>query len=103
MPFKFVNSGPSLLSKNLENAISQNGKSEKYFYAPFLIHMVVEFQKSKLPILLHFVQVKLPYQPHVKILEVIAMTQKLAKCAQTDTYSLLQARLGVQSRVLYNS
>ena len=75
----------------------------KNLFMPHFYHMVVEFQKSKLPILLHFVQVKLPYQPHVKILEVIAMTQKLAKCAQTDTYSLLQARLGVQSRVLYNS
>ena len=39
MPLKSVISGLSLLSKNLENAISQNGKSEKYFYAPFLIHM----------------------------------------------------------------
>ena len=38
-----VISGLSLLSKNLENAISQKGKSEKYFYALFLIHMVVEF------------------------------------------------------------
>ena len=28
--------------------------------------MVVEFKKSKLPTLLHFVQVKVPYQPHVK-------------------------------------
>ena len=64
-PLKSVISGLSLLSKNLENAISQNGKSEKYFYAPFLIHMVVEFKKSKLPTLLHFVQVKVPYQPHV--------------------------------------
>ena len=60
LPLKSGNSGPSLLSKNLENAISQNGKSEKYFYAPFLIHMVVEFKKSKLPTLLHFVQVKVP-------------------------------------------
>ena len=67
MPLKSVISGLSLLSKNLENAISQNGKSEKYFYAPFLIHMVVEFKKSKLPTLLHFVQVKVPYQPHVQI------------------------------------
>ena len=65
LPLKSVISGLSLLSKNLENAISQNGKSEKYFYAPFLIHMVVEFKKSKLPTLLHFVQVKVPYQPHV--------------------------------------
>ena len=64
-PLKSVISGLILLSKNLENAISQNGKSEKYFYAPFLIHMVVEFKKSKLPTLLHFVQVKRPYQPHV--------------------------------------
>ena len=53
----------SLLSKNLENGISQNGKSEKHFYAPFYIHMVVEFQKSKLPTMLHFLHVKLPYQP----------------------------------------
>ena len=65
LPLKSVISGLSLLSKNLENAISQNGKSEKYFYAPFLVHMVVEFQKSKLPTLLHFVQVKWLYQPHV--------------------------------------
>ena len=65
LPLKSVISGLSLLSKNLENAISQNGKSEKCFYAPFLIHMVVEFKKSKLPTLLHFVQVKVPYQPHV--------------------------------------
>ena len=65
LPLKFVNSGPSLLTKNLENAISQNGKSEKSFYAPFLIHIVVEFQKNKLPTLLHFVQVKQPYQAHV--------------------------------------
>ena len=65
LPLKSVISGLSLLSKNLENAISQNGKSEKIFYAPFLIHMVVEFKESKLSTLLHFVQVKLPYQPHV--------------------------------------
>ena len=65
LPLKSVNYGPSLLSKNHENAISQNGKSEKSFYAPFLNHMVVEFQKSRLPTLLHFVQVKQPHQPHV--------------------------------------
>ena len=67
MPLKSVISGLSLLSKNLENVISQNGKSEKYSYAPFLIHMVVEYEKSKLPTLLHFVQVKVPYQPHVDL------------------------------------
>ena len=65
LPLKSVISGHILLCKNLENAISQNGKSEIIFYAPFLIHMVEEFQKSKLPTLLYFVQVKRPYQPHV--------------------------------------
>ena len=65
MPLKSVISGLSLLSKNLENVISQNGKSEKYFYAPFLVHMVVEFKKSKLLALLQFMQVKWSYQPHV--------------------------------------
>ena len=43
LPLKSVISGLSLLSKNLENTISQNGKSEKKFYTPFLIHIVVEF------------------------------------------------------------